>query len=136
MDVIEFGTGAIIGGLSLSACWGLFWLAVGIMGFSRGTCGWRVLLNSLAVGLAPLLLAWALFWMRGAGPLGATFVAGLPLMPLALIALGLRPAPDGRRAGAHMLEGVRHLMDELLGKHHECGGCGHDHAPHGSGGCV
>ena len=135
MDLLEFGTGVIIGGLSLSACWGLFWFAVGLMGFSRGTCGWRVLLNSIAVGLAPLLLVWAILWMKSAGPLGVPFVAGLLLMPLALIALGLRSAPDGRRAGVHMIEGVRHLMDELLGKHQECGGCGHDHAPRGSGEC-
>ena len=135
MHLIEFGIGVIIGGLSLSACWGLFWLVVGTMGFSRGTCGWRVLLNSFAVGLAPLPLVWALFWMRGTASIGAPFVAGLAVMPLTLIAMGVRSAPDGRRAWSHMLEGVRHLMDELLGKHHEGGGCGHDHAPGGSGGC-
>jgi hypothetical protein len=26
-----------------------------------------------------------------------------------------------------MLDGVRHLIDELLGRHHECVGCGEDH---------
>lgn len=134
--LVDFGIGAITGGLSLSACWGLFWFAVGMIGFSRGTCSWRVLLNSLVVGLAPLLLAWALFWIRDtASSSSAAFVAGLSIMPLALMGFGLRPAPDGRRAGVHMLEGVRHLMDELLGKHHECGGCGHDHEPRESGGC-
>src|SRR5262249_38651992 len=133
MDLLEFGIGAVIGGLSLSASWGLFWLAVGLMGFSRCTCGWRVLLDSIAGGLGRLLLGWAIFWVRGGGPLGVSFVGWVRVLPLALIALGWRSAPDGRRAGTHMIEGARHLMDELLGKHHECGGCGHDHAPRGSG---
>jgi hypothetical protein len=126
--LLDFGIGAIIGGLSLSACWGLFWLAVGTVGFSRGTCSWRVLLNSLVVGVVPLMLVSALLWMRGA-PLrpSLAFAAGLSVMPLALLVFGLRSAPDGRRAGTHMLEGARHLIDELLGKHHECGGCGHNH---------
>jgi hypothetical protein len=134
--LMDFGIGAITGGLSLSACWGLFWFAVGMIGFSRGTCSWRVLLNSLAVGLAPLLLAWALFWTREAAfSSNAAFVVGLSVMPLALMGFGLRPARDGRRAGTHVLEGVRQLMDELLGKHHACDGCGQDREPHESGGC-
>ena len=134
--VIDFGIGALTGGLSLSVCWGLFWLIIGLIGFSRGTCSWRVLLNSFVVGLTPVLVAWALFWMRGAvSPSGAPFLVGLSVMPLALAGLGLRSTPDGRRAGSHMLEGVRHLMHELLGKHHDCGGCGHDQDPRRSEGC-
>jgi hypothetical protein len=31
-----------------------------------------------------------------------------------------------------MLAGVRHLMGELLGRHHGCGGCDHEHD---NGGC-
>ncbi|HET9576029.1 MAG TPA: hypothetical protein VFP04_06490 [Nitrospira sp.] len=134
--LIDFGTGAITGGLTLSACWGLFWLVIGTIGLLRGTCGRRVVLNSLTVGLVPLLLVCVLFWMRGAAPLsGAAFAVGLSLMPVMLMGFGLRPVPDGRRAGSHMLEGVRQLMDELLGKHHECGGCGHDHEPRETEGC-
>src|SRR5690348_18266204 len=126
--LIDFGTGAITGGLTLSGCWGLFWLVIGTIGLLRGTCGRRVVLNSLTVGLVPLLLVWGLFWMRGAALLSsAAFALGLTLMPVMLMGFGLRPVLDGRRAGAHMLEGVRQLMDELLGKHHECGEIGRAH---------
>jgi hypothetical protein len=132
----NFGIGAIAGGLTLSASWALFWSAVAMIGWSRGACGGRVLLNSLAAGLVPLLMVWVLFWMRGAAPVSnAGFVAGLFVMPLALIGFGLRPTPDGRKAGAHMLETMRYQMDEILGRHHECGGCDHDHEGHESGGC-
>jgi len=57
--LIDFGLGMLAGGLGLSACWGLFWLAVGTTGLARGTCGWRVVVNSLTVSVVPLLLiAW------------------------------------------------------------------------------
>src|SRR5690348_7497609 len=109
-------------------CWGFFWLAVGTIGLTRGTCTWKVVLNSIAVGAIPLCLAWLLFWMRGTSRgFGVAFVAGLTVMPLVLMFLGLRLGPDGRRSGTHMLMGIEHLMNELLGKHHACSGCGHDH---------
>jgi hypothetical protein len=125
---IDFTTGVIIGGLGMSACWGWLWLTIGTVGLSRGTCSWRVVLNSLAVGVVPLLLGWALLWLRAeAFTIHTAFVLGIPVMPLVLTGLSLRPGSDGRRAGLHMIEGVRHLMDELLGTHRECGGCDHDH---------
>jgi hypothetical protein len=131
--LIEFAMGTFTGGLSLSACWGLWWLMVGTLGFSRGTCSWRVLWNSLVVCMVSLLLASAVLWLRGTNSASsASFVAGLAVVPLALLGLGIRQASDGRRAGAHMLDGVRQMMDDLLGKHHECRGCGHDHEPRSS----
>jgi len=134
--VIDFGVGLLMGGLGLSVCWGLFWLTIGTVGVARRTCSWRVLLNSAVVGGLPLLLILGLMWAGGAGHrAGSAFAAGLSVMPMIVIGLGLRQAPDGQRAGAHMLEGVRHLMDELLGKHHDCGGCGHEHEPRDAGGC-
>lgn len=129
--LLDAGTGVLVGGLMLSACWGLFWLAVGTVGLVRRTCGWPVLLNSLAVSALPLLLASALVWLLGPGHVsGPAFVAGLCVMPSVLLGLGLRRVADGQRAGAHMLGGVRHLMDEVLGKHRGCGGCSQQH-----GGC-
>jgi hypothetical protein len=126
---IGFGIGVLIGGLSLSACWGLFWLAVGTVGLIRGTCSWHVVVNSLTVGVVPLLaIAGLYWWYDGTYGISATFGMGLLGMPIVLLGFGLRYAPDGRRAGAHMLEGVRHLRDELLGCHHECGGCGEHHS--------
>lgn len=134
--VIDFGTGAIIGGLALSACWGWLWLVIGTVGLARGMCSARVVINSLVVGLSPLLLGWGLWWMRTeAFSSNAAFVAGLFVMPLMLVGLGLRKAPDGRRAGLHVVEGIRHLKDELLGTHHGCAGCGHDHGTDRVGGC-
>ena len=58
--VIDFAVGAVLGGLLLSAAWGLFWLGVGSIGFTRGTCGWRVAFNGMTVAVVPLLLAWGL----------------------------------------------------------------------------
>ena len=131
--LVEFGTGFLIGGLALSAAWGLFWLGVGLTGLRRGTCGTRVVLNSLVVGLVPLALITGLLWWRGAGELASSFGVGLLGMPIVLLGLGLRQAPDGHRAGSHMLDGVRQLRDELLGKHHGCGGCSHEHDHAGCG---
>lgn len=125
---IAFGVGLLVGGLSLSACWGLFWLAIGTVGLVRGTCSWRVVLNSLTVSAVPLVLIAGLFWLHSGGyGVSSAFGMGIMGMPIVLLGFGLRQAPDGRRAGAHMLDGVRHLMDELLNRHHECGGCGEGH---------
>ena len=125
---IAFVVGLLVGGLGLSACWGLFWLVIGMMGLTRRTCSWLVVLNSLAVGTLPLLLIAGLFWWHG-GMSGVShaFGAGLLGMPIILFGFALRQAPDGQRAGTHMLDGVRHLMDELLGKHQGCEGCDHEH---------
>ena len=128
--LMGFGLGVLTGGLSLSTCWGLFWLTIGMMGFSRGACSWRVLGNSFAATLASVLLTWTVFWMRGeVSALSGPFVAGVSVMPLALVGLGLRSAPDGRRIGAHMIKAVRHQISELLDQHHDCGGC-QDEEPH------
>jgi hypothetical protein len=130
---LDFGLGILSGGLVLSMGWGWFWLIIGTVGVARRTCRVRVVLNSLVVGLVPLCLVWSLLWARGdmQGD-GQPFAAGLSVMPLVLAGLALRRAPDGQRAGVHVVEGVRHLMDELLGRHHGCGDCtGHDHGAEG-----
>jgi hypothetical protein len=125
---VEFGIGLLAGGLALSACWGLFWLIIGTIGISRGTCNGRVIVNSLTVGVVPLMLMAGMWWWQGADRhVSSAFGWGLLGMPVVLFGLGLRQAPDGQRAGLHMLEGVRHLMDQLLGRHHDCGGCGEAH---------
>jgi len=125
---IAFGMGLLVGGLSVSACWGLFWLAISVTGLVRGTCGWRVVLNSLVVGGLPLLLIGGVVWWGLEGfEISAAFALGLAGMPVVILGAGLRHAPDGRRAWVHMLEGVRHLKDELLGCHQQCGGCGEGH---------
>jgi hypothetical protein len=67
--------------------------------------------------------------------LNAAFFAGLLVMPMIVVILALRRTSDGRRAGLHMAEGVRQLKNELLGVHHGCGGCAHDHGLNGPGGC-
>jgi hypothetical protein len=135
-SILDFGTGVILGGLVLSACWGWWWLGVGMVGFARGISRPRAVLNSLAVGVSPLLLAWGLWWLRGEAFLpGIAFVVGVLVMPLLVTGLALRRAADGRRVGQHMFEGVRHLRDELLGTHHDCGGCDHDHDVDRAGKC-
>ena len=134
--VIEFGMGVMTGGLALSACWGWLWLIIGTVGLGRGVCSPRVVMNSLVVGISPLVLGWGVWWLRAeAFSPDVAFVAGLLVLPLLLTGLGLRRAPDGRRVGLHMVEGIRHLRDELLGTHHECGGCDHDHRADKAGRC-
>src|SRR5262245_40729997 len=118
---IDFGTGLLGGGLGLSAAWGRFWLLIGTVGYRRGTCSQRVILNSLAVFIIPLLMLAALAWWWDSQRMPEfAFFCGLGVMPLVLVAFGLRRAPDGRRAGAHMLGGVQQLMGTVLGAHQEC----------------
>ena len=132
---IDFGTGLLAGGLGLSAAWGLFWLLIGTVGYRRGTCSQRVILNSLTVSMIPLLMLAALAWWWGPQRMpGFAFFCGLGVMPLVVVAFGLRRAPDGRRAGVHMLGGVQHLMGTVLGAHQDCAGCGGEHG-RGAGGC-
>jgi hypothetical protein len=132
--VVDFGTGVILGGLALSACWGWLWVAVGTVGVARGVCSVRVVVNSLVVGVSPLLLGIGVLLMRAETfSVNTPVVAGVLVMPLTLVGLGLRKASDGRRAGLHMAEGMRHLKDELLGRHHECAGCGHHPATDATG---
>jgi hypothetical protein len=135
-QIIDFGLGVIFGGLALSACWGGLWLVISAIGLARGVCGLRVVMNSLVVGISPLVLGWGVWWLRAeAFSPTAAFVGGLVVMPLLLTGLGLRRASDGRLVGLHMVEGIRHLKDQLLGMHHDCGGCGHDHDADSARGC-
>ncbi len=129
--MVDFIVGLMVGGLGLSALWGWFWLSVSLAGLRRGTCHWRIALNSLTVGVMPLLLMGGVMWWAGGAGMGMPFGIGLLGMPAVLIGFGLRRAPDGQRAGAHMMSGVRHLRDELLGKHAGCGGCAHEHDQEG-----
>ena len=126
----EWVAGFLTGGLALSAAWGFFWLGIGLVGVSRKTCGWPIVIKGGVGGGVPLCLAIALVWWMGrTGTLSTVFLVGLMGMPVILAGLWLRPMPDGRRAGTHLVAGIRHLMDELLGQHQGCGGChdGHDH---------
>ena len=132
----DFGTGALMGGLALSAGWGWLWLSIGAVGYARGVCSLRVVLNSLVVGIVPLLFGWLAWWMRAESlSMNVAFAAGLLMMPTILLGLALRRTSDGRPAGLHMAEGIRQLKDELLGAHHDCGGCAHDHGSDRPGGC-
>jgi hypothetical protein len=133
--VIDLATGALLGGLALSACWGWLWVVIGAVALTRGARVGRVMIHSFTVGVSPLLLAWAAWWIRRDVIVSdVAFVTGLFVMPLAVFGLGLRRAADGRRAASHMVEGIRHLKDELLGVHHDCGGCGREGAD--GGGCA
>ena len=132
---IEFGTGLLMGGLGVSACWGLFWLVIGVVGFRRGTCSRQVLLSAMAASGVPLVMVALLLWVSGVaqGP-GFAFIGGLGVVPMVVVGFGLRRAPDGQLAGVHMLEGIRNLRGRLLGQHQACSGCSGGHG-HGSGGC-
>ena len=134
--MFDLGTGVLMGGLALSAGWGWLWLSIGTVGYARGVCGLRIVLNSLAVAIAPLFFGSLAWWMRAESlSLNAAFIAGLVVMPMIVLGLALRRTSDGRRVGLHMAEGIRQLKNELLGMHHECGGCAHDHGHDQPGGC-
>lgn len=125
--VLDILLGTMIGGLLMSAVWGLYWLSITTVGLTRRTCGWQMVLNSLIAVVLPALLAWGVIWFRGTVHVGsASFAVGLTVMPLVLLMFGLRPANDGQRAGIHMIEGMRHLKNQLLGKDLGCGGCSHE----------
>lgn len=126
--LIDSCAGFLTGGLVLSAAWGLFWLAISLVGLRRGTCGRRLVRMSLVGGCVPLVLAITLVWWMGdLERMTSVFAVGLVGMPTILAGLWLRRMPDGRRAGTHLAASVRHLMGDLLGPHRECGDC---HAEH------
>lgn len=133
---VNFAVGALLGGLLLSAAWGLLWLVVGAIGLWRRTCSWRVVANSLVIAVVPLLLAWALLSVPDEVTPNMVFVVGLLVMPFILAGLALRPVSGGHRAGASMLRGIGLLIDDLLGRHQACGGCDHDHGPDVTGGTA
>lgn len=135
-SAVNFAVGALLGGLLLSAAWGLLWLVVGAIGLWRRTCSWRVVANSLVIAVVPLLLAWALLSVPDEVTPNMVFVAGLLVMPFILAGLALRPVSGGHRAGASMLRGIGLLVDDLLGRHQACGGCDHDHGPDVTGGTA
>ena len=134
--MINFAVGALLGGLALSAAWGILWLTVGAIGLWRRTCSWRVVANSLVIAVVPLLLAWALLSVPDEVTPNMVFVVGLLVMPFILAGLALRPVSGGHRAGASMLRGIGLLIDDLLGRHQACGGCDHDHGPDVTGGTA
>jgi hypothetical protein len=135
-SALIFAVGALLGGLLLSAAWGLLWLVVGAIGLWRRTCSWRVVANSLVIAVVPLLLAWALLSVPDEFSPNTVFVVGLLVMPFILAGLALRPVSGGHRAGASMLRGIGLLIDDLLGRHQACGGCDHDHGPDVTGGTA
>jgi hypothetical protein len=126
--LIDCVMGFVMGGLAVSTAWGLFWLGISLVGRTRGTCGWPVVFKSTVAAVVPLSLVGALLWWMGrTTSLTLAFGVGLIGMPAVLCGLWLRRMPDGRRAGAHMVVGVRQLMAELLSTHQGCGGCHHEH---------
>lgn len=135
-SALNFTVGALLGGLLLSAAWGLLWLVVGAIGLWRRTCSWRVVANSLVIAVVPLVLAWALLSVPDEVSPNTVFVVGLLVMPFILAGLALRPVSGGHRAGASMLRGIGLLIHDLLGRHQACGGCDHDHGPDVTGGTA
>ena len=100
---VDFGTGLLAGGLSVSAGWGLFWLVIGTVGFMRGTCSHRVLFNSLAGSTIPLLMLAALAWLWGSSRMPGFAEHNERRRPRSPAAAQLRPSRVSRRsrAGGH-----------------------------------
>ena len=125
---ISLALGLVLGGFGVSACWGLFWSAFAIVGALRGTSKWQVVRASLTAGVVPLLMAGAVVWMVDPARLAAwPFLLGVATVPVTLLGLGLRKLPDGTRVGERLVGGAQTMMDTMMGRHHECGGCGEDH---------
>jgi hypothetical protein len=125
---ISFALGLVLGGFGVSACWGLFWSVLAIMGVLRGTSKWQVVRASLTAGLVPLLMVVAVVWMMDSARVATwPFVLGVVGVPVILLGMGLRKLPDGTRVGERLVGGAQTMMDTMLGRHHECGGCGEEH---------
>jgi len=125
---ISFALGLVLGGFGVSACWGLFWSVFAFSGVLRGTSKWQVVRASLTAGLVPLLMVVAVVWMMDSARVGTwPFLLGVAGVPVTLFGLGLRKLPDGTRVGERLVGGARTMMDTMLGRHHECGGCGEEH---------
>lgn len=125
---MDFGAGLLAGGLAVSMAWGMFWLAIGLIGWNRGACEWNIVTKGLAGGGVPcLLLIGLLWWFIGTGGDGLWFVSGFIGIPGLLVLLSFRLMPDGKTAGSHLIEGIRSLRADLLGAHQRCGGCRPDH---------
>lgn len=130
---VSFLLGLVLGGFGVSACWGLFWLGLALVGVSRGTSGWKVVRASLAAGTVPLALAVGVWWMVDAALVSTwPFLTGLSSVPGFLLGMGLRKLPDGTRVGERLVGGAQTMMDTILGRHRGCGGCGGcgDEHPH------
>lgn len=125
---ISFVSGLVLGGFGVSACWGFFWSIFAIVGVMRGTSKWQVVRASLTAGVVPLLMAGAVLWMIDPARMATwPFLLGVAAVPVTLLGLGLRKLPDGTRVGERLVGGTQTMMDTMLGRHHECGGCGEEH---------
>lgn len=125
---ISLALGLVLGGFGVSACWGLFWSTFAVVGALRGTSKWQVVRASLTAGIVPLLIAVAVIWMMGTARMATwPFLLGVAAVPVTLLGLGLRRLPDGTRVGERLVGGAQTMMDTMMGRHHECGGCGEDH---------
>ncbi len=128
---LSFLLGLVLGGFSVSACWGVFWLVLALVGVARGTSGWKVVRASLAAGTVPLVLALVLLWSTDPARLATwPFLIGAAAVPVLLLGLALRKLPDGTRVGGRLVGGAQAMMDTILGKHQgcgDCGGCGDEH---------
>lgn len=125
---ISFALGLVLGGFGVSASWGLFWSVLALVGVLRGTSKWQVVRASLTAGLVPLLMVVAVVWMIDAARMATwPFALGVAGVPVTLLGLGLRKLPDGTRVGERLIGGAQTMMDTMLGRHHECGGCGEEH---------
>lgn len=125
---ISFAFGVVLGGLAVSACWGLFWLTLASVGLARGTSTWKVVRASAMAAVVPTaLFAVACMAVNPARMESWSFLLGVPAVPATLVMLAMRRLPDGTRVGARLIGGAHAMIDTILGRHHECGGCEHEH---------
>lgn len=130
-DVVTVLLGVVIGGLVVSACWGLFWCVLAFVGFARRTCAWTVVQASLTAALVPGVLLGVVLWAIDRSRLGSPiFAIGVLVLPAVGVVLGMRTLPDGTRAAGRLLGGTQTMMDTILGRHNDCGGCGDEHHHH------
>lgn len=121
----------VIGGLGLSTSWGLFWCVLAFAGFVRRTCAWRVVQAGFTAALVPAVLLGIGVWSVDQERLGSpAFIVGMMVLPVVGAILGMRTLPDGTRAAGRLVGGTQAMMDTILGRHHDCGGCAEEHRHH------
>ncbi|HEY7532062.1 MAG TPA: hypothetical protein VH681_04660, partial [Nitrospiraceae bacterium] len=107
------------------------WLVMAGRGYFGRTCGWPVVRASLVAALVPAsLLGLMLSIITHERLTSLAFGIGILVVPSVGIVLGMRTLPDGTRVAARFLEGAQTMMETILGRHHECGGCSEEHPRH------
>jgi hypothetical protein len=131
--ILLIAVGFAAAALALITSWSVVWMAIGMVGAVRRTCGWMFVLSGLSASLISGLSLGAILWGIAPARLGSpAFASGIAGMAVMLVVAAAWKLPDGRRLGPAFWEGSRLLLSQVWGLHREEAeaGCGHCHEHH------